>query len=189
MSPDSREDPDITHLRQAIDLAARARTRGDHPFGSLLVAPDGSVVAEAMNSVDTAGDPTGHAETNVVRAVGHLDLDTRAELTLYTSTEPCAMCAGAIYWAGVGTVVYALGEDDLRGDDRRRSRQSHAGDAVPTDLRGGQSADRGTRSVRNRRRTRGPRRFLAAQLRGDSSQRCASGAIPLRRDGGRPLPC
>ncbi|MDF6102866.1 nucleoside deaminase [Gordonia hongkongensis] len=120
MSPDSHEDPDITHLRQAIDLAARARTRGDHPFGSLLVAPDGSVVAEAMNSVDTSGDPTGHAETNVVRAVGHLDLDTRAELTLYTSTEPCAMCAGAIYWAGVGTVVYALGEDDLRemtGDD------------------------------------------------------------------------
>ncbi|AFR47412.1 MULTISPECIES: nucleoside deaminase [Gordonia] len=117
MSPDDRDD---IHLRRAIELAAQARARGDHPFGSLLVAPDGGVVAEGMNSVDTAGDPTGHAETNVVRAVGHLDLATRAELTLYTSTEPCAMCSGAIYWAGIGTVVYALGEDDLRemtGDD------------------------------------------------------------------------
>ncbi|MFE0751836.1 nucleoside deaminase [Gordonia sp. NPDC058843] len=116
MSPDH----DDTHLRRAIELAAAARDRGDHPFGSLLVAPDGTVVAEGMNTVDTERDPTGHAETNVVRAVGHLDLAARAELTLYTSTEPCAMCAGAIYWAGIGAVVYALGEDDLRamtGDD------------------------------------------------------------------------
>ncbi|WP_439031595.1 nucleoside deaminase [Gordonia terrae] len=113
-------DGDIPLLVRAIELAAQARARGDHPFGALVAAPDGSVVAEGRNSVDTDRDPTGHAETNVVRAVGHLDPAELSAFTLYTSTEPCAMCAGAIYWAGIGTVVYALGEDELRsmtGDD------------------------------------------------------------------------
>ena len=58
---------DIAHLEHAIALALTARDRGDHPFGSVVVAPDGTVV-EGSNSVVTQSDPTGHAETNVVRA-------------------------------------------------------------------------------------------------------------------------
>lgn len=105
---------DEAHLRQAIALAARARQDGNHPFGSIVVAPDGRVI-EGLNTVVTESDPTGHAETNVVRlAAGILSPGELRASTLYTSTEPCAMCAGAIYWAGIARVVYALGEDALR---------------------------------------------------------------------------
>lgn len=105
---------DEEHLRHAIALASRARANGDHPFGSIVVAADGRIV-EGLNTVVTGTDPTGHAETNVVRrAAGILTADELRTSTLYTSTEPCAMCAGAIYWAGIPRVVYALSEDALR---------------------------------------------------------------------------
>jgi tRNA(Arg) A34 adenosine deaminase TadA len=110
---------DLRHLRRAIELAGVARASGNHPFGALIVGADGSLLAEAGNTVAADG-PTGHAESNAVRAVAHIGTATLAGATLYTSTEPCAMCAGAIYWAGIGRVVYALGEEALRamtGDD------------------------------------------------------------------------
>ena len=113
------DERDLGRLGRAIELARRAREAGDHPFGALIVTADGAVLAEARNSVSTDG-PTGHAETNAVRAVAGTEAGALRAATLYTSTEPCAMCAGAIYWAGIGRVVYALGEDSLRtltGDD------------------------------------------------------------------------
>ncbi len=109
-------DADLVHARRAIALAAESRAEGNHPFGALLVDADGQVVAEAHNSVVVGHDPTGHAETNLVRQAGPIAASEGIELsttTLYTSTEPCAMCAGAIYWAGIGRVVYALAEVDL----------------------------------------------------------------------------
>jgi tRNA(Arg) A34 adenosine deaminase TadA len=113
------DERDIELLNRAIELARLARAAGNHPFGSLVVAADGRVLVEAGNTVSVDG-PTGHAETNAVRAVVGTDGGVLRASTLYTSTEPCAMCAGAIYWSGIGRVVYALGEDDLRsltGDD------------------------------------------------------------------------
>jgi tRNA(Arg) A34 adenosine deaminase TadA len=105
---------DLGRLTRCTELAADARARSDHPFGSLIVTADGRTI-EAMNSVVTGSDPTGHAETNVVRAAAAvLSPEELATSTLYTSTEPCAMCAGAIYWSGIPRVVYALGEDELR---------------------------------------------------------------------------
>jgi tRNA(Arg) A34 adenosine deaminase TadA len=104
---------DEKHLIAAIDLAARARAHGNHPFGALL-ALDGEAVLEAENTVVTGQDATGHAETNLVRLASRTyHRDRLAEATLYTSTEPCAMCAGAVYWSGIGRVVYGLGEDQL----------------------------------------------------------------------------
>ncbi|HEU4720215.1 MAG TPA: nucleoside deaminase [Gemmatimonadaceae bacterium] len=104
---------DLAHLRRCVELARQARDRGDHPFGSIVVTADGRVV-EGLNTVVTRGDPTGHAETNVVReAAARLDVDELAASTLYTSTEPCAMCAGAIYWSGIPRVVFALSEGSL----------------------------------------------------------------------------
>ncbi|WP_395242840.1 nucleoside deaminase [Agromyces sp. MMS24-K17] len=101
-------------LERAIALARLARARGDHPFGSVVVTADGRS-AEGLNSVVTRRDPTGHAETNVVRAASAAFSPAElAGATLYTSTEPCAMCAGAIYWSGIGRVVFALSEADLR---------------------------------------------------------------------------
>lgn len=113
---------EIQHLRRAIELAGNAREHGNHPFGALLVSAAGEILAEAENSVNTANDCTGHAETNLVRLASQLfDPQTLAGSTLYTSTEPCAMCAGAIYWSGISRIVYALSEDglyQLTGTDR-----------------------------------------------------------------------
>ncbi|WP_229069995.1 nucleoside deaminase [Actinoplanes sp. DH11] len=103
---------DETHLERAVALARDARDSGDEPFGSLLVTPGGEVL-EAVNNIVTAADPTGHAETNLVRLAGRLDPAVRAGSVLYTSTEPCAMCAGAIYWSGIGRIVFALSSEQL----------------------------------------------------------------------------
>jgi tRNA(Arg) A34 adenosine deaminase TadA len=105
---------DLSHLRRAIRLARSAREHGNHPFGALLVSAAGEVLVEAENTVNTESDCTGHAETNLVRrASQRYDRSTLVGSTLYTSTEPCAMCAGAIYWSGVGRVIFALAEDQL----------------------------------------------------------------------------
>ena len=113
---------DADRLAEAIDLARTAREHGNHPFGALLVTADGRIV-RAENTVLTSGDPTGHAETNLVRlAAAELSADDLASSVLYTSTEPCAMCCGAILWAGIPTVVFALSGagliDLLPADDR-----------------------------------------------------------------------
>jgi len=104
-------------LRRAIELAREARAMGRHPFGSLIVDASGEVVVEAHNNaVRPAGDPTQHAETLACAAAAKLMPEAElAGCTLYTSTEPCAMCAGAIYWVGIGRVVYALPEKGLLG--------------------------------------------------------------------------
>ncbi|MGV3712475.1 nucleoside deaminase [Pseudolysinimonas sp.] len=103
------EDADIPHLLRAIAVSANARENGNHPFGAILVSADGDVLLEAENTVVTDRDVTGHAETNLVRAASReLPADVRAASTLYASCEPCAMCAGAIFWAGIGRLVFAL---------------------------------------------------------------------------------
>ena len=105
---------DLDHLRSAIDIARQAREHGNHPFGALLVDENNQVLLKAENTVVTGRDCTGHAETNLMRlATLHFSPEILATCTLYTSTEPCAMCAGAIHWGNVRRVVYALGEVDL----------------------------------------------------------------------------
>jgi tRNA(Arg) A34 adenosine deaminase TadA len=107
-------DMDLQHLRRAIQVAQNARDHGNHPFGAILVDENNQVVLEAENSVITGSDCTGHAETNLMRlATQHYPPEKLATCTLYTSTEPCAMCAGAIYWGNVQHVVYALSEVGL----------------------------------------------------------------------------
>lgn len=102
---------DLQHLRTAIEVAQRAREHGNHPFGAVLVDEDDRVLLQAENTVVTGRDCTGHAETNLIRlAFQNFPPDKLAKCTLYTSTEPCAMCAGAIYWGNVRRVVYALSE-------------------------------------------------------------------------------
>jgi tRNA(Arg) A34 adenosine deaminase TadA len=104
---------DEQFLKQAIQLARQARLAGNHPFGSLLVL-DGSVVLTAQNTVKTDRDPTAHAETNLVtEAIRHLDQAQIRRAVLYASCEPCAMCAGKMYWAGIRSIVYALPSEEL----------------------------------------------------------------------------
>jgi tRNA(Arg) A34 adenosine deaminase TadA len=80
-------------LQQAVEIARRARQNGNHPFGALLAGPDGQVLLTAENSVVTGKDCTGHAETNLMRLASHqFEPEFLALCSLYTSTEPCAMC-------------------------------------------------------------------------------------------------
>jgi tRNA(Arg) A34 adenosine deaminase TadA len=99
--------------RAAIELARQARVAGNHPFGALLVV-DGTVTLSAQNTVTTDRDPTAHAETNLVaQAIRQLSPDQIRRSVLYTSCEPCAMCVGKMYWAGIRSIAYALPSEEL----------------------------------------------------------------------------
>ncbi|MFB6110956.1 MAG: nucleoside deaminase [Halobacteriaceae archaeon] len=98
---------DEAYIERAIELARAAAGRGDEPFGSLLVH-DGAVVAEAKNAVNTSDDVRAHPELRLARTAARELGDDAADATLYTSTEPCPMCAGGLYHAGLGRVVYSV---------------------------------------------------------------------------------
>jgi len=103
-------------LGQAFDVARRSRAAGDHPFGSVLADGEGKLLIWQGNGYTSeGGDRTAHAERLLAsRAARAYDLKFLARCTLYTSAEPCAMCAGAIYWAGIGRVVYGQTEKALK---------------------------------------------------------------------------
>ena len=106
---------DEDQLHRAFDVAESALENGNHPFGAILVGPDGDVLLEAENGYLPDGDMTAHAERLLATAACKaFEPDELAECTLYSSAEPCAMCAGAIYWAGIGRVVYGLSEARLK---------------------------------------------------------------------------
>jgi tRNA(Arg) A34 adenosine deaminase TadA len=110
-----RPDSDAHFLRRSFDVARRAVIDGNHPFGAVLVARDGKVLLEAGNGYMPARDATGHAERLLAtQACTTLAPEMLRDATLYSSAEPCAMCAGAIYWAGIGRLVYGLSEHRLR---------------------------------------------------------------------------
>ncbi|MEV0720233.1 nucleoside deaminase [Asanoa sp. NPDC050611] len=110
---------DEQYLRRAIELAAAAPAAGGRPFGSLLVGPDGAVLAEAHNTVPGDGDITAHPELKLARwAAQELDASTVAATTMYTSCEPCPMCTYAIDRAGLGRVVFALSADQFQALSR-----------------------------------------------------------------------
>jgi tRNA(Arg) A34 adenosine deaminase TadA len=106
---------DLRNLRFAIAIASETKALGKHPFGALVVAADGEVLAEAGNGSGWPdGDATAHAELSAVRSASRrFPLERLAHATLYSSAEPCAMCAGAVYWSGISRVVYALSEERL----------------------------------------------------------------------------
>jgi len=105
---------DLKFLREAFAVAQRAREHGNHPFGAILVDADGAKLLEAENTVLTDRDCVGHAETNLLReASRRFDESVLAKCTVYASAEPCAMCAGAIYWSGVSRLVYGLSKQRL----------------------------------------------------------------------------
>jgi tRNA(Arg) A34 adenosine deaminase TadA len=120
---DSHPDPDPdprfdafdheSHVRAALDLAREAAARGDEPFGSVLVRDDAVVMAES-NRVVTEADVRRHPELHLAyRACRALDPAERAAAVMYTSTEPCPMCAGGMARAGFGRVVYSVGADEI----------------------------------------------------------------------------
>jgi len=106
---------DVHFLRRSFDIARRAGTHGNHPFGALLVDQGGTVLIEVENGYMPSHDGTAHAERLLAtQACSTVAPDILRSATLYSSAEPCAMCAGAIYWAGIGRLVYGLSEHRLR---------------------------------------------------------------------------
>jgi tRNA(Arg) A34 adenosine deaminase TadA len=105
---------DLRHLGRCLELAAEAVEAGDFPFGSVLVAEDGTVLAEDRNREVSAGDPTRHPEFELARwAATHMTPQERAAATVYTSGEHCPMCAAAHGWAGLGRIVYATSTQQM----------------------------------------------------------------------------
>ena len=108
-------DKDTDLLRQSFALAEDAKKQGIHPFAALLVDQDGKVLMTQVNGYLPDLDMTGHAERKLMtRASKAYRPDFLAKCTMYVSAEPCAMCAGAAYWAGLGRLVYGLSEDRLK---------------------------------------------------------------------------
>jgi len=110
------DERDGRYLRKAIVWSHAARRRGNRPFGAVVVSQDNEVLAEAYCNATETGDCTGHAETNAVRLLGQRKIprEQLANATLYSSAEPCVMCAGAIFWSAIGRVVYGIDAERLR---------------------------------------------------------------------------
>ena len=107
---------DELFLRRSFEVARRSLPHGNHPFGAILVDRDRNVLIETENGYMPSRDGTAHAERLLAtQACTTLAADVLRTATLYSSAEPCAMCAGAIYWAGIGRLVYGLSEHRLRG--------------------------------------------------------------------------
>jgi tRNA(Arg) A34 adenosine deaminase TadA len=105
---------DESFLRKAIALAAEGRAHGEQPFGSLLVGPDGAVLAEDWNTMTSEGDITAHPELKLARWAGReLAPEIARGTTMYTSCQPCIMCVGAIERSGLGRVVFALSTEQF----------------------------------------------------------------------------
>jgi guanine deaminase len=103
---------DYDFLKYAADLAAKGIMKGSGPFGAVIVR-DGRIIAEAVNTVVMAKDPTAHAEITAIRKASEvLGTHELGECILYTSCEPCPMCLGAIYWSGIKKVFFASTRTD-----------------------------------------------------------------------------
>jgi len=106
---------DEKFLRRSFDVARRALGHGNHPFGAVLVSGLGQIWLEVENGFMPDRDMTGHAERLLcTQASKQFAANVLSNCTIYSSAEPCAMCAGAIYWAGIGRVVFGLSEKRLR---------------------------------------------------------------------------
>ena len=125
------DDRELEHLRAALAEAAAARAAGDPPFGSVLVDGEGRVIGRARNTTVTGGDIAAHPEMTLARlAARELGRADAAAATMYTSCEPCPMCANAIARAAIGRVVFALSTQQL--NELKPADYQNPDSAVPT---------------------------------------------------------
>lgn len=109
------DERDAAYLRDAIGWSRTARERGNRPFGAVIIGADGSLLAAAWNSNGETGDCTAHAETSAIRiASPKHSREVLERATLYSSAEPCVMCAGAIFWSNIRRVVFGIDAQRLR---------------------------------------------------------------------------
>lgn len=108
-------DAELALLRRTFELAEEAADKGIHPFAAILVDADGKILMEQINAYLPDHDMTGHAERVLMtRASKAYNPEFLGQCTMYVSAEPCAMCAGSAYWAGLGRLVYGVSEKYLK---------------------------------------------------------------------------
>ena len=106
---------DAEHMRHAIRMARAAREHGNRPYGAVLVAADGELLAAGRNTEQAERDITGHAETNALRdAFRQFGPERLAESTIYASGEPCPICSAVVFYSGVSRVVYGASRAKVR---------------------------------------------------------------------------
>jgi tRNA(Arg) A34 adenosine deaminase TadA len=107
---DPSQDQMERHLRQANKVARTTMEQGHHPFGAVLVAADNETVVMEQGNIDSVA----HAESTMAqRAAKKFSADELWGMTLYSTAEPCVMCAGTQYWANIGRLVYGISERQL----------------------------------------------------------------------------
>lgn len=100
---------EVAFLRRALVIAKQAKEQGNLPFGCVLVDSAATIIEEAGNTVNHDRSAIAHCELNLIQQIaGKYGVDFLRSCTIYCSVEPCPMCAGAIYWSGIGRVVFAL---------------------------------------------------------------------------------
>ena len=113
---------DLEAMRLAIAASHEALEAGNNPYGAVLVSASGELLHVAGNQQNTERDPTAHAELVLVRqAAARLGAAALRDATVHASGEPCAMCSGALYWAGIRRIVYAASNEvmnELFGGDQ-----------------------------------------------------------------------
>lgn len=111
-------------MKQALTEARLAREEGEIPIGAVVVCND-RIIARAHNQTERLNDPTAHAEMlAITAAVSSLGAKYLTACTLYVTIEPCVMCAGALNWAQIQTLVYGAGEEK-RGFSRYAPKALH----------------------------------------------------------------
>jgi tRNA(Arg) A34 adenosine deaminase TadA len=124
---------DVSLLRKANEVGWRARENGDEPYGCILADLHGNIVAEGECHVRRTGDPTRHGEMMMIRAaIEAVGTEALADCSAYVSGGPCVMCTGAIYWAGIGRMVYAV---DIGAQDNRGSTENGGKPTLRTEFR------------------------------------------------------
>ena len=111
-------------IREVIGLAYNSAKQGNDPFAALLVK-DEKIVASSMDYSVKKSDPTAHAELDLIRKFCQdNNIFSLEEYTLYSSSEPCVMCSGAIHWARINKVVFSVSQQRLNGESHGRVKPS-----------------------------------------------------------------
>ena len=146
---------DTAAMQLAIRASQQALAAGNMPFGAALLSQTGQLLHVAGNNQVTSGDFTGHAELVLLREASmRLGREALRGTTVFASGEPCAMCSGALFWAGVRRVVYAVPADAMHallGGDRLPARCAEvlAGASPPVRIDGPLLAEAATAVLRD----------------------------------------
>ncbi len=129
---------DNHYMHLALQQAGYALKEGEIPVGAVVVS-DRGIIAKGYNQTERLQDPTAHAEMLALTAAFHyVGAKYLPDCTLYVTLEPCLMCAGALYWAQIGGLIYGA-SDPKKGYTRYNTSPLHPRTIVRSGLRADES--------------------------------------------------